>query len=154
MRLQTASAAISFAKKLEDESAKLYEDLSKRYTEDEDVWLSFAKENRKNVVQIERAYYGVITDAIEGCFAFDIEPAAYMFESTLAENVSYSDALARAIEVEEKMIKFYSDAAEQSKSLMADIPRAFTLIARKREGRESKLRSLLSKEGYVDGQNG
>jgi len=145
MELNTASAAISFAKKLENESAKFYEDLAKR-TKDEDVFLSFAKENRKNVVQIERAYYEVITDAIEGCFAFKISPDEYTFETELAENASYSDALGKAVEIEEKMIKFYSDAAEQSKSLMADIPRAFTLIARKREGRESKLR-LLGEEG-------
>ena len=142
MRLQTASAAISFAKKLEDESAKLYEDLSKRYTKDEEVWLSFAKENRKNVVQIERAYYGVITDAIEGCFAFDIEPAVYLFANTLAENASFYDALAKAIEVEEKIGKFYSDAAEQSKSLLADVPRVFVMIAKKRNDRVAKLRSL------------
>ena len=142
MKLQTASATISFALKLEDESAKLYEDLSKRYTKDEDVWLSFAKENRKNAVQIERAYYGVITDAIEGCFAFDIEPAAYTFENTLAENVSYADALVKAVEIEEKIGKFYSDAAEQSKSLMADVPRVFMMIAKKRNFRVAKLRSL------------
>jgi rubrerythrin len=145
MELNTASAAISFAKKLENESAKFYEDLAKR-TKDEDVFLSFAKENRKNVVQIERAYYEVITDAIEGCFAFKISPDEYTFKTELAENASYSDALDKAIEIEEKMIKFYSDAAEQSESLMADIPRAFTLIARKREGRESKLR-FLGEEG-------
>ena len=142
MKLQTASATISFALKLEDESAKLYEDLSKRYTKDEDVWLSFATENRKNAVQIERAYYGVITDAIEGCFAFDIEPAAYTFENTLAENVSYADALVKAVEIEEKIGKFYSDAAEQSKSLMADVPRVFMMIAKKRNFRVAKLRSL------------
>ena len=142
MRLQTASAAISFAKKLEDESAKLYEDLSKIYTKDEDVWLSFAKENRKNAVQIERAYYGVITDAIEGCFAFDIEPEVYAVENTLAENVSYADALNKAVEIEEKIGKFYSDAAEQSKSLMADVPRVFMMIAKKRNFRVAKLRSL------------
>jgi len=142
MKLQTASATISFALKLEDESAKLYEDLSKRYTKDEDVWLSFAKENRKNAVQIERAYYGVITDAIEGCFAFDIEPEVYAVENTLAENASYYDALGKAVEIEEKIGKFYSDAAEQSKSLMADVPRVFMMIAKKRNVRVAKLRSL------------
>ncbi len=147
MKLQTASAVISFAKSLEDESAKFYEDLSQRYAEDKDVFLSFAKENRKNVVQIDRAYYGVITDAIESCFAFDIEPDAYTVETALAEDVSYSDALDKAIELEEKIVKFYSDAAEQSKSLMADVPRAFMLIAGKRAKRGSQLRSLLGKEG-------
>ena len=142
MKLQTASSGISFAKGLEEQSAKFYQELAKRYTEGEDTFLSFAKENGKNVVQTERAYYGVITDAIEGCFAFDIESDEYAIETTLAENASYSDALGKAIEIEEKIVKFYSDAAEQSKALMADVPRAFVLIARKRGGRVAKLRSL------------
>ena len=141
MELNTASATISFAKKLENESAKFYEDLAKR-TKDEDVFLSFANENRKNVTQIERAYYGVITDAIEGCFAFKISPDEYTFSTELAENSSYSDALDKAIEMEEKIIKFYSDAAAQSESLMADIPRAFRLVIKKRSSRRPKLRSL------------
>jgi len=143
MRLHTASETISFAKELENKLAKFYEDLAKRYAKDGDVFLSFAKENRKNVVQIERAYYGVITDAIEGCFAFDINPDEYIFETALAEKASYSDALDKAVEMEEKIIKFYSDAAEQSKSLMADVPRAFEMVAKKRNNRKAKLKSFI-----------
>lgn len=60
---------------------------------------------------------------------------------------SYSEALDKAVEIEERIIKFYLDAVEQSKSLMADVPRGFTLIARKGGSREAKLRSLLSKKG-------
>ena len=145
MKLQTASSVISFAKSLEAESAKFYQDLSQRYAEAKDVFLSFAKENKKNIVQIERSYYGVISDAIEACFAFDTNPAEYTFETELAENASYSDALSRAVEIEEKIVKFYSDAAEQSKSLMADVPRSFILVAKKRSNRISKLRSLIGK---------
>ncbi|MBA7531583.1 hypothetical protein ES705_23796 [subsurface metagenome] len=145
MGINTASAAISFTKKLEEDSAKFYEDLSRRYARDEDVLLSFAKENRKNIVQIERAYYGVISDAIEGCFAFNIDPDDYAFKTELAEGASYSDALGKALEMEEKIIKFYSDAAEQSKSLMADVPRAFILVAKKRDNRKAMLESLLGK---------
>ena len=147
MGLNTAAAAISFAKKLEEDSAKFYEDLSRRYAKDEDVFLSFIKENSKNIVQIERAYYEVISDAIEGCFAFDINPDEYTFETALPDKVGYSDALDRAIEIEEKIMKFYSDAAEQSKSLLADVPRAFVMVAKKRSSRRLKLRSLLDKEG-------
>ena len=143
MKLQTASSVISFARKLENESAKFYEDLSQRYAEGKDIFLSFAKENGKNVVQIERAYYGVISDAIEGCFAFDMESDAYTVETALAENVSYTDALDKAIGLEEKIGGFYSDAAEQSKALMADVPRAFMLIVKKRVKRGQELRSLL-----------
>ncbi len=147
MELHTASEVISFAKELENESAKFYRDLSQRYSEDEDILLSCAKENEKNIVQIERAYYGGITDAIEGCFAFDIKPDEYTFETALSEKTSHPDALNRAIAIEEKMIKFYSDAAEQSKSLMADVPRNFMMVVKKRSNRIPKLRSLLGKKG-------
>jgi hypothetical protein len=146
MRLNTASEVISFTKKLEEDSAKLYKDLSRRYTKDKDIFLSFAKENEKNIVQVERAYYGVITDAIEGCFSFTIDPAKYSFKTELAQEASYSDALERVVEIEEKIIKFYSDAAEQSKSFMADVPRAFKMVAKKRGNRQLTLKSLLRTE--------
>ena len=146
MALNTASATISFAKKLEEDSAKFYKDLSQKYTKDGDVFLSFVKENGKNVVQIERAYYGVITDAIEGCFAFNINPGDYAVKSELAEGASYSDALKKAVEMEETIIKFYSNSAEQSKSLMADVPRAFMMVVKKRGNRRQKLESLLTRE--------
>ena len=145
MEIHPASATIIFAKKLEEDSAKFYEDLSQRYAKDTDVLLSFARENRKNIVQVERAYYGVISDAIEGCFAFNVNPDEYTLETELTEKTSYSDALEKAVELEEKIIKFYSDAAEQSKSLMADVPRAFKMVAKKRDNRSSILKSLLGK---------
>ena len=147
MKLQTASAVISLAKSLEDESAKFYQDLSQRYAGSKDVLAAFAAENKKNVVQIERAYYGVISDAIEGCFAFDIEPDEYKVETALAKGASYHDALGQAIKLEEEIVRFYTDAAEQSKSLMADVPRNFTIVARKRGDRKLKLETLLSNGG-------
>ena len=146
MKLHTASEVISFAKKLENDSAKFYQNLSQSYAKDEDVFLFFIKENEKNVVQIERTYYGVITDAIESCFAFNINPDEYKFETELAANASYSDALEEAVEMEGKIVKFYSDAAEQSKSLMADVPRVFRMVVKKRDQRRPKLESLLKKE--------
>ena len=143
MRLNTCSEVISFARELEDGSAELYEDLSQRYPKDGAVFLSFAKENRRNTADIKRVYYGVITDAIEGCFAFEINPDEYKFDAQLPEKAGYSDALEKAVEIEERIIKFYSDGAEQSRSLMADIPRAFARVAKKRASRVSKLRALL-----------
>ena len=145
MRLNTCSQIISLAKKFENESAKFYEELSRRYAKDVDVLLSYAKENGKNIVQVERAYYEVISDAIEGCFAFNVDPDEYAFKTELPEKTSYSDALGKAIEMEEKIIKFYFDAAEQSGSLMADVPRAFKMVAKKRSNRRPRLESLLGK---------
>jgi hypothetical protein len=143
MILHTASEVITLSKKLENDSAKFYEELAGQNTKDAAAFLSFAQENRKNIVQVERAYYGVITDAIEGCFAFNIDPDEYALKTAVGEGTSYADMLGRALEVEKTIIKFYTDAAEQSKSLMADVPRAFMIIVRKRDSRLEKLDSLL-----------
>jgi rubrerythrin len=146
MIINTCSGAMSFAKELENESAQFYQNLSQRFVKDKEAFLSFAKENGGYITQIERAYYGVITDALEGCFAFHINPEEYALKTELAEKAIYSEALGRAIEIEEKIIKFYSDAAEQSKSLMADVPRAFKMVAKKRANRQSTLKALLDKK--------
>jgi rubrerythrin len=142
MKLQTTSETISFVKDLEEKSAKFYEDVSQRYSQDKDVLLAFAGENRKYFKQIQRAYYSVISDAIEGCFAFNLNTDDYVFETDLPENTTYADALARAIEMEEKVLDFYHVAAEQSMSLMADVPRNFKIVAKKRKNRIPTLQSL------------
>lgn len=145
MILHTASEGISFAKKLENDSASFYEALAQRYTGDAETFLSFAKENKKFITQIERAYYGVITDAIEGAFAFNIDTDNYTFEITMPDRVNYAAVLEKALEIEGKIITLYNDAAEQSKSLMADVPRTFKLVVKKRELRKPKLMELLKK---------
>lgn len=142
MIIHTASEGISLAKKLENDSAAFYESVAQKYTKDSETFLAFAKENKKNIVQTERVYFGVITDAIEGSYAFNIETDNYTFDIGVKGKAGYSDVLKQAVQIEEKIIKYYTDAAEQSKSLMADVPRAFELLARKRRARIEKLNTL------------
>jgi len=141
MKLHTASETVSFVKELEEKSAQFYEDLAQRYPNNEDVFLAYAKENRKYSTQIQRAYYSVITDAIEGGYAFDLEADDHTLDTELPEQASYSAAVDKAVEIEEKMIRFYTVAAEQSMSLMADVPRNFKIVARKRQKRIQQLQS-------------
>jgi len=143
MGISTCSGAISLSRELENDSAKFYQELSKRFEQDKDLFLAFAKENTKYVTQIERAYYGVITDAIEGCFAFDLNPEDYQIKAMPSTDASYSNALKEALAMEEKILSFYQVAAEQSKHLMADVPRSFTLVAKKRSERVPKLKALI-----------
>jgi rubrerythrin len=143
MGISTCSGAISLSRELENESAKFYQGLAQSYEKDKELFLAFAKENAKYITQIERAYYGVITDAIEGCFAFDLNPEDYQVKTLLPKGASYSDALKKAMAMEERILKFYHVAAEQSKHLMADVPRSFTLVAKKRSERVPKLTALL-----------
>lgn len=143
MELNTASEAISFSRELEGESAKFYGNLAQKYADGKEEFLTFARENDKNITQVQRTYYGVISDALEGCFSFKgIDTDDYSIETKLSEGVSYADALSMAVVLEEKIVKFYVDAAEVSKSLMADVPRVFEKIAKKRNERILKLKSL------------
>jgi len=147
VEINTASEAISFSQELEDGGAQFYQDLVRRYTEGKEIFLSFAKENASNVVQVRRAYYEVISDAIEACFSFGgIDTDDYSIDTRLPKDISYSDALRSAVAIEEKTVNFYSEAGEVSKSLMADVPRAFGIIVKKRDKRINRLRTLL-KEG-------
>ena len=143
MQLNTSASVISFAKQLEADSAAFYERMAEGYPEAKEIFLTFSKENSNYATMVQRAYYGVITDAIEGCFAFSVETDKYTFEREPAKEPGYADALDQAIDMEQKLISFYTDAAEQSKELMADVPRTFLIVAKKRKGREGKLRTLL-----------
>jgi hypothetical protein len=95
-------------------------------------------------VQIERTYYGVITDAIEGCFAFNLDQSKYGFDPVASPNLTFKEAADKAKKIEEKIIQFYSDVAAQCQSLMADIPIVivFVSIANKRKQRLSRIQSL------------
>jgi hypothetical protein len=146
MRLNTASETISFLKDLESRSAGFYEALARNHQAEGELFLVFAKENKKNITTIERTYFGVITDAIEGCFAFQIDPEAYVIR-TEALPGSYADSLAKALEMEDTIVRFYLDAAGQSKCLMADVPRVMERIAKVRGERRKRLQDMLDKAG-------
>lgn len=143
MQLKTSASVISYAKQLEADSAAFYEKMAERYPKAKEVFLTFSKENSSYATIIQRAYYSVITDAIEGCFAFSVETDRYMFEREPAKGLAYADALNQTIDMEQKLISFYTDAAEQSRALMADVPRTFLIVAKKRKSREDKLKTLL-----------
>lgn len=143
MALTTATEVMSFIKKKEAEAETFYRELAERFKEEEDLFLSFAKENMKFVKQIERAYYSVITDAIEGGFAFQLEPENYRLETQVLDSMRREEGIERAIKIEEQILALYEEGAKQSKSLMADLPRAFLLVAKKRKKRTPKLEELL-----------
>ena len=142
MELNTASSVISLAREMEEASARFYEGLAGQYPASEEMFTGYARENRKFIKQFETAYYGVITDAIEGCYAFNIDPDKYQLNTELTAGAAVAEAAGKALEIEDSLVRFYTDAAAQSKSLMADVPRAFTLIAKKRSGRNQTLESI------------
>ena len=145
MQSPTSSEVISFAAKLEENSGNFYDELALRGANDREIWNSFSAQNRKNKAAVQRAYYGVISDALEGCFAFaEMDTDNYTINTELPSDLGYAESLRRAIEIEHMITAFYLDAVRSAKSLLADVPMAFERIARKRNERQLELKKLLS----------
>ena len=142
----TASAIMSFAEKLENDSSAFYEKLAQRFDEGKETFLGFAKDSQKNKTHLVRTYQETISDALEAAFSFaGLELPDYDFETALAEGTSLREALEVALEIEEEASKLYFQIAEQAQSLLATIPRAFSRVAKKRRARKEILQSMLDK---------
>jgi len=142
-QIVTASALISFAMKLEDNSIKFYEQLSKKFTKE--PFLLFTKESKNNKILLNRTYQETISDALEACFIRGLKLPEELVELKLKEGISYPDALKMAIELEEKAGEFYLNVAKRSESLLATISVAFKKVGERRGERKSKLKLLLEK---------
>jgi hypothetical protein len=136
MKLHTASEVISLTRRLEDETGRFYEKLASAGRNPQ-PWYDYVKENGQNVKNVERAYNDVISDALEGGFAFDIE--ADDFELRLPEPLPLPAVVREAIDIETRLAGLYTIAAQQSQSLLPDVSRAMVVIARKRRTRIESL---------------
>jgi len=142
----TASAIMSFAEKLEDDSSAFYEKMARRFDEGKEVFLGFAKDSNKNKTHLVRTYQETISDALEATFSFEgVELDDYDFESALAQDSSFKEAIKMALDIEESVSKLYSQIAAQAQSLLATIPGAFSRVAKKRSARKELLQTMLNK---------
>jgi rubrerythrin len=142
----TASAIMSFAEKLEDDSVVFYEKLAQRFDEGRGAFLGFAEESKKNKTHLIRTYQETISDALEATYSFEgLELADFDFETGLAEDVGFKEALEVAVRVEEEASRLYTEIAEQAQSLLATIPRAFSRVAKKRMARREILQTMVDK---------
>jgi rubrerythrin len=146
MQLHTASETISFIREIENRIASYVEDLATRFPTHGGTLTALAGENRKYVKLLEQAYYSVITDAIEGGFAFNLDTADFDFETTESQDSELANAMEQLLELEQTAIRLYETAAAQSRSLMADVPRTMQQIVRKRQRHLDLIRSIAQTE--------
>lgn len=147
MELNTAASVIAYSSRIEQGSAKIYENWAEKHEEVKDAFLSFAKENKKNESSIKRAYYSVISDALETGFSFKGLTADIILPHVEGD-APVAELLRASINIEHSIKEFYLKAAELSKSLMADVPRAMEKVARSRDSRIAHLESMF--EGIED----
>jgi len=143
MKLQTASETLSFLDQLQKQATDYYQTIIDRFGKDEEVYKGFIKENKRYYSDIMFSYRSVISDALEGCYAFNLNSDDWILDTNLPDNQSYKDAISKAVSLEEKMISFYEAAAQQSAQLLADVPRAMLHIVKKiKQKRLPKLKSM------------
>jgi len=143
MRSSTASEVVNFAAQLEAACAALYEAMAQTYEKEGSIFRELARQNVKNEKLVRRTYYEVVSDALETGFCFEgLDLSDYTVDSRL-ENKSYSEAVTIALSREDKAQQFYQIAAEGSKSLLADLPKAFGKLAQQRKDRKAMLSKLL-----------
>ncbi len=143
MELRTAASVISYISKLEQESAKLYEGWAGKHDEIKEAFSSFVIENKKHEANVRRAYYSVISDALETGFSFKGLKGDVAFPQIGDEAMIY-EILKVSIDLEQEIQTFYLKAADLSKSLLADVPRAMERVAKIRNQRKEKLQRLLA----------
>lgn len=139
MQLQTTSETISFIRDYENLIAGFYEALAARFTDRAEELNALAADNRKYVTLLERTYFSVISDAIEGGYAFDMNPDAYQFDATLPADATLAQGIRQALALEQTSIDFYALAAEQSAALMADVPQMMKQIVKKKNRRQETI---------------
>ena len=147
MDLTTVSSVLNFYERLEDQTAKFYEELAKndRYSEGVEMFLDLAKDSRRQKDRVLRAYRECVTDILEVGFSLSgLREADYQFEKETGRDASFQDILRYAINMEETSRRFCQDVSRRSKALLADISREFERAAERKEERKSKLESLLN----------
>lgn len=140
----TASAVITLAEKLEEDSSNFYEELAKKYPQSRDVFLYFSKDSKNNRILIGRTYRETITDAMEACFSFEgLSLPEIQIQGLPKKATSYSEALKTAIELEDNATEFYSNVLKCSASFLATISNSFKKANQKRKDRKLQLELML-----------
>jgi hypothetical protein len=141
MECTTAASVITYVSKIELDSATLYEQWGKLHEKLRDSFEAFAKGNRKNEQRVKRAYYNVVSDALETGFCFkDLRADIVMPE--FSKGASVSEVLNLAVRLEKEIQDFYVKAANSSRALLPDVPRQMDKVSQERTKRVGQLQAM------------
>ena len=140
MECVTAASVITYLSKIELDSAMLYEQWGKVHEKLRDSFEAFAKANRKNEKRVKRAYYSVVSDALETGFCFK-NLTTDIIMPDFSKAVSVSAMVKLALELERGIQQFYVGAARSSRALLGDVAREMEKIAQERSKRIEQLQT-------------
>jgi rubrerythrin len=142
MELKNFGGIMSFAAELETADKAFYEAAaaSPACAEYKNMLEEFAKDEKKNERNMLRARREHVTEMVlEPITDFTSEP--FLSDREVTPNMSLEQIIARALEVEEKAHRFYSQAAEKTKGL-AEISRVLLKTGKKRAAHKTRLEEL------------
>jgi rubrerythrin len=140
--LNTAASVISYVSRIEQESSGFYEKWAPESEEFMESFLSFAGENKKHEKNVKRAYYGVVSDALETNFCFQGLRADVLWPA-VPQGATSEEVLKASFNHEKSVLAFYNKAAETSRALLADVSRAMGRVAKMRKARVERIQALL-----------
>ena len=141
MELKTASSVINYLAGIESQSANWYTRHARNHSNLEALFRTFAGENHKFAKRLKKAYYSGVTDALETNFSFQGLEAGVEIPQTV-ETTTAGQLLVLSLELEKSVRSFYLEAADLSRDLLADVPRAMERVGRARDKRIDALVAL------------
>ena len=142
--LKTASSVINYISTIEKQSAQWYTQHAGKHSDLEKLFTTFAAENKKFGKRLQKAYYSGVTDALETNFSFQGLVGEVNMPAAV-ESASVNQLLALSLELETQIQSFYLQAADLSRDLLADVPRAMDRVGRARAQRLGQLQERLQR---------
>ncbi len=147
MELNTAAAIIDCISEIEKDSAEFYENWAKKYDKLRDTFQPLAKEHIKTGKRVRMDYYSVVTDALGAGFGFQGFEAEVEIP-VLNDDASFSDAVEKAIKLENDIQQFYLKVISALKPLMPDISGSVERVIKSMPLRVDRL-NLIGASGYM-----
>lgn len=142
MPLENFGSILNFAEQIESEDQAFYEILvnNPACAEHKSVYEGLARDAQKNVKNIQRTRRENVTEMILEPIK-DFVRAPFCEECQGADRLSAAEALETAKRLEDRGLRYYTEAAEKIKA-QPEVARALKMVGKKRKAHISKLADL------------
>ena len=138
--LKTTSQLLSHHQAIEEKQSETYSMLAEKYPQHADLFNGLARDSRRHMDMAQRAYREGVTDAFEvGFLADPIDPDGYVL---ITPEGDLSAVVETMIDNEETVIRFCSDAALNSSTLLPDVPETFMRLVKRKKRSIEKLKEI------------
>lgn len=139
MPLTNFGAILNFAEALEKSDMEFYSQVSASRGE---LFASLAKENKKNMALVQRTRRENVTEMILEPIR-DFARDSYQVSLPAADGLDSGGILEAAVALENRAIRYYTDAAEKIRAL-PEVARALKALAKKRRKRLERVEAFNS----------